>query len=105
MTNPAHTAALEYIKGRNARLEAVKISDAQIGQKFGYSAPTIGKVWRGIKTEVPDEDRELILALKAEQQRLRNIHRESRLNIVAHRHQVRQSEVKRELQKLGVNVQ
>lgn len=83
----------------------MNISDAQIGRKFEVSAMTIGNVCRGFKSQIPEEDQQLIRALKAEQQRLRAIHRERMLPALAYRHNVRQAEIKRELQKLGVNIQ
>ena len=105
MTSPAYEAALEYIEGRNARREAAKISNAKIATKFECSEQTVGNVCRGVKTRVPEEDQKLILALKAEQQRLQRIHSERLLPTLAHRKGVTQADIKLELSKLGVTVQ
>lgn len=104
MSNPAHKAALEYIEGKNARVEAMKISDEQIAKKFDISLKTVVKAYRGIACRVSEEDRTLIRSLKKEQQRLRGVHRTRLLPLLAHQFDVKQVEIKAELQKMGVSI-
>ena len=101
---PAHKAALEYLDGKEARLEAMKISDEQIAAKFDISLKTVAKVYRGLPNRVEESERALIRDLKKEQQRLRSIHRARLLPLLAHQFNVRQVDIKAELQKMGVNI-
>jgi hypothetical protein len=99
-------AAEEVIQGRQARKEMKYISsNAKIAKKCEVGRSVVERVLLGLPTRLAtDEDRGRILALKAEHHRLLTIQRYNALPISAYRHGFTPSQIRAELQRMGVEL-
>ena len=99
-------AAQDVIDGRQARKELEPISsDTKIARKCEVARSVVERIWAGLPTRlITDEDRQTILGLKREQQRLLTIQRRNTLAIAAYRHSVTPAAVQAELERMGVEV-
>ena len=97
-------AAQDVIDGRQARKELEPISsDTKIARKCEVARSVVECIWVGLPTRlITDEDRQTILELKREQQRLLTIQRRNTMEIAAYRHGVTASAVRSELERMGV---
>lgn len=97
-------AAQDVIDGRKARKELEPISsDTKIARKCEVARSVVERIWAGLPTRlIIDEDRQIILYLKHEQQRLLTIQRRNKIGIAAYRHNVTPSAVRCELERMGV---
>ena len=97
-------AAQDVIDGRQARKEIEHISsDTKIARKCEVARSVVERIWAGLPTRlITDEDRQTILDLKREQQRLLTIQRRNTIEIAAYRHGLATSAVRSELERMGV---
>jgi len=99
-------AAQDVIAGRQARKELEPISsDTKIARKCEVHRSVVERIWAGLPTRlVSDDERQVILDLKREQQRLLTIQRRNTLAVAAYRHGVTPSAVRVEVELMGVEV-
>ena len=97
-------AAQDVIDGRQARKEIEHISsDTKIARKCEVHRSVVARIWAGLPTRLlSDDERQVILDLKREQQKLLIIQRRNIVTIVAYRHGVTASAVRSELERMGV---
>jgi hypothetical protein len=99
-------AAEEVIQGREARKGMKYISsNRKIAKKCDIDVTVVKRILDGLPTRFADENtRRTVLTLKAEHQKLVAIQQRNSLAIVAYRRGFTQSQIRAELERMGVEL-